>query len=44
MTVCVLCLDSSNAGYGLQSEEGVRLNIRATIHKHFAFSEVSSAP
>eukprot|EP00099_Drosophila_melanogaster_P020471 NP_611944.1 uncharacterized protein Dmel_CG4707 [Drosophila melanogaster] len=43
MTVCVLCLDSSNAGYGLQSEEGVRLNIRATIHKHFAFSEVLTA-
>ncbi|XP_043645822.1 transcription factor grauzone [Drosophila teissieri] len=43
MTVCVLCLASSNAGYGLESAEGVRLNIRATINKHFSFSEVLTA-
>jgi len=44
MTACVLCLVSSDAGIGLQSAEGVRLGIRATINKHFSFPEVSCAP
>ncbi|XP_016947710.1 transcription factor grauzone [Drosophila biarmipes] len=43
MTACVLCLVSSDAGIGLQSAEGVRLGIRATINKHFSFSEVLTA-
>ncbi|XP_017015332.2 transcription factor grauzone [Drosophila takahashii] len=43
MTACVLCLSTSYAGHLLQSPEGVRQNIRATIIKHFSFSEVLTA-
>ncbi|XP_017061854.1 zinc finger protein weckle [Drosophila ficusphila] len=43
MATCVLCLTSSESAYGLESAEGVRLKIRATISKHFSFSEVHSA-
>ncbi|BFG04986.1 transcription factor grauzone [Drosophila madeirensis] len=40
MAACVLCLATSNATYGLLSDEGMRLNIRATISKHFLFFEL----
>ncbi|XP_022222739.2 transcription factor grauzone [Drosophila obscura] len=43
MTACVLCLASSAASYGLLSEEGMRLNIRETISKHFLFFELPIA-
>ncbi|KAH8234173.1 hypothetical protein KR038_002824 [Drosophila bunnanda] len=43
MPVCVLCLVCSDGGYPLLSTEGVRLNIKGTINKHFSFFEVSCA-
>ncbi|KAH8401230.1 hypothetical protein KR009_003920 [Drosophila setifemur] len=43
MTACVLCLVCSDANYGLLSAEGVRLNIRDIITKHFSFFELPSA-
>lgn len=43
MPDCVLCLACSAGSYGLLSTEGVRLNIRGIINKHFSFFEVSCA-
>ncbi|KAH8253798.1 hypothetical protein KR032_006962 [Drosophila birchii] len=43
MTVCVLCLVCSDGGYPLLSAEGIRLNIKGTITKHFSFFEVLTA-
>ncbi|XP_017108466.2 transcription factor grauzone [Drosophila bipectinata] len=42
MTACVLCQDSTDAIFNLCSEEGVRLNIRDIISKHFSFFELPS--